>query len=337
MKSSRLALGVSAIAFVGMVVTGCSGSGGPNSTPTPSPTPTPTPGGTPTPTPSATYSTVAEIDAADGDKRYNAVGVRWQVQTSPTGRGKFADGTSFTFDYVKSDNTYRVSYPTPAPSGSPAPTPTPTPTPTPSTTPSPTVIAFSAGSGVTVGDTTTYTKSSGSTTDTMRVIVPQQGGVDLTYTRFLAFDHDETGTASDWHYRTVYGILTYASDRPTTGTATYSTSIYGDATRASTDYLLTGNSSGTFSVDFAGNTVTSTLDLKGRSDPSSSLVDFGSFTGSGTIVGVGYTGTLTGSNSASGEFGGAFFGPQAAEYGYAWYLNGSDFTANGFASGKKNP
>ena len=34
---------------------------------------------------------------------------------------------------------------------------------------------------------------------------------------------------------------------------------------------------------------------------------------------------------------GDFFGPQAAEYGYAWYLNGSDFTANGFASGKKNP
>ena len=28
---------------------------------------------------------------------------------------------------------------------------------------------------------------------------------------------------------------------------------------------------------------------------------------------------------------------QAAEYGYAWYLNGSDFPANGFASGKKNP
>ena len=65
--------------------------------------------------------------------------------------------------------------------------------------------------------------------------------------------------------------------------------------------------------------------------------DFGSLSGKGTIAGVGFTGTLTGTGSTTGEFGGGFFGPKAAEYGYAWDFTGSDFTAEGFASGKKTP
>jgi hypothetical protein len=201
------------------------------------------------------------------------------------------------------------------------------------------VVSWGAGTGTVVDQTTTFTKTTGSVTDTLFLIVPQQGGVDLTYTRFLGYDHDDTGTASDLHYKTAYGVLTYPADRPTTGTATYTTTVIGNATRGSTNYLLNGSSTGTFSADFANNKITTTIDIKGKDSDVSPVTDFGTVSGTGTIAsgGPAFTGTLTGAGSTTGALGGAFFGPQAAEFGYAWYFNGTDFAADGYAAGKKNP
>jgi hypothetical protein len=67
-------------------------------------------------------------------------------------------------------------------------------------------------------------------------------------------------------------------------------------------------------------------------------------TGTGALGSVkpGFAGTLTGSGSVTGSFAGAFFGPQAAEFGYDFLIGGTTasgraFTAVGGAAGNKDP
>lgn len=336
MSSKGYAAGVS-LAAICISLAAC-GKGDVDSTPDPTPTPSPT--ATATQGPSPDYLTVDEIMATGGDKTFNNAGVRYQSLNPKAGEASFAPGSSLVFQYFEDGDNYRISRPNP--SATPTPTPTPTsiatPTPTPTSAP-PIQVNFDASSGTTNGQVTTFTKTTGSVVDTLHLIVPQDQGVNLTYTRFATYIHDEPGTASDLVYRTVYGSLTQNGDMPLSGTATYSTNVLGTATRSGTSYLLDGTSTGTFSVAFTGTggTITNTLDVKGKENPSSSVTNFGTFTGTGAITGSGFTGTLTGSGSAAGAFGGAFFGPRAAEYGYGWYVTGSDYQADGYASGVKNP
>ena len=114
---------------------------------------------------------------------------------------------------------------------------------------------------------------------------------------------------------------------------------YGNIAGGSLSAGWHGNSTGTFSVDFSKGTgaITTSLSLAGKQDPSSSLVNFGTINGTGDLAGVTYIGTLKDSATGTGAFAGALFGPYAAEFGYAWYFNGSDYVANGFAGGKQNP
>jgi len=321
MKSYHVAAGVSLTAIC-LVLAAC-GKSDVDSTPDPTPTPTTSP----TPTATPTYLTMAQVNATGGDKYYNPAGVKWQTLGPATGATAFLPSNVITFEYLATGNTYRVTRAVP------------TPSPTPSPLPSPIAVEFPAGSGTTIGQTTTFVKTNGTATDTLKLITPRQAGIDLTYTRFLAFDHDDTGTADDLHYRTAYGVLTYVGDVPRTGTASYFTTVLGTATRGGTDYVLDGDSTGTFSVNFAGaaDQVTTTLNLNGRQDSASPAVSFGTLNGTGSIAGIGFAGNLTATAGGSGQFGGAFFGPQAAEYGYSWLFSGTDFTAEGFAGGKKNP
>lgn len=336
MSSKGYAAGVS-LAAICISLAAC-GKGDVDSTPTPTPTPSPT--ATATQGPSPDYLTVDQIMAKGGDKTFTNAGVKYQSLSPKSGEATFGPGNSLVLQYFETGNTYRISRPNPAatPTPTPTPTPAPTPTPTPTATATPIQVNFDAASGTTNGQVTTFTKTTGSVVDTLFLIVPQNEGVNLTYTRFATYVHDEPGTASDLTYRTVYGSLTQNGDMPLSGTATYSTNVLGTATRSGTSYLLDGTSTGTFSVAFTGTggTITNTLDIKGKENPGSSVTNFGTFTGTGAIAGSGFTGTLTGSGSATGGFGGAFFGPRAAEYGYGWYVTGSDYQADGYASGVKN-
>lgn len=321
--------------------------GGVDSTPTPTPSPTPTPGPTPTPSPGATptpvptptptatapYLTMTEIDALGGDKLFTNPGVRWVTRTPTTGGARFgSSNTSLLFEYLATGNTYKIT------SSIPIPGPTPVPTPSPSPSFSTVTANFVKTSGVVTGKTTTFTATTGSVVDTLMLIVPQQAGVDLTYTRFLTYNHDDTGTANDLNYRTVYGFLTQTSDMPNTGSATYTSTITGNAARGGTNYMLDGNSTGTFTVDFTvgGGTVTTAIDIAGKENSGAALTSFGTASGTGTISANGFFGDLTGTGGA-GAFGGGFFGPRAAEYGYAWFFDGTDYTADGYSAGKKNP
>jgi hypothetical protein len=112
----------------------------------------------------------------------------------------------------------------------------------------------------------------------------------------------------------------------------------GSAVSAGTQYTLANNSTANFSADFGAGTVSTSLNLAGApgSNPAGQVANFGSFTGSGAINsgGPGFSGTLTG-NGANGVFSGGFFGPQAAEVGFGWQLNGSGFSAVGLAGGTK--
>ena len=104
-----------------------------------------------------------------------------------------------------------------------------------------------------------------------------------------------------------------------------------------TTYSLSGNSSGTFSANFVTGAINTTLTLAGTVAGSAAApVNFGTFTGTGTLTsgGPGYTGTLTGT-PADGIFSGAFFGPQALETAFGYFLSGTKFSAAGGASGTK--
>lgn len=104
-----------------------------------------------------------------------------------------------------------------------------------------------------------------------------------------------------------------------------------------TTYSLSGNSSGTFSANFASGAINTTLTLAGTVAGSAAApVNFGTFTGTGTLTsgGPGYTGTLTGT-PADGIFSGAFFGPQALETAFGYFLSGTKFSAAGGAGGTK--
>lgn len=172
----------------------------------------------------------------------------------------------------------------------------------------------------------------------------------------------------------VGGSPTLASDMPKTGSANYTIGVGGTAivTRApgsdlgapfppsspgpgtggavtisdvlvsppgpvTTTYALSGNSSGTFSANFASGAINTTLTLAGTVVGSAAApVNFGTFTGTGTLTsgGPGYTGTLIGT-PADGIFSGAFFGPQALETAFGYFLSGTKFSAAGGASGTK--
>jgi hypothetical protein len=136
---------------------------------------------------------------------------------------------------------------------------------------------------------------------------------------------------------------------PKSGTANYQTAVHGVQIQAGAIYDLSTASTATFSADFGAGTIATTLHLAGsRYNPVTMTTgtepptDWGSYTGSGTIAsgGPGFSGTLTStpssSVSASGEFAGAFFGPQAKEMGYTWLLNApSILRAQGVAVGTK--
>ena len=105
---------------------------------------------------------------------------------------------------------------------------------------------------------------------------------------------------------------------PTTGTATYTGLAGGSVLRAT----------GGAAVPLAGSTVDLTANFATGS------------TGALGAVKPGFAGSLTGSGSVAGTFSGAFFGPQAQEFGYDFLVGGvtgadTGFTAIGGAAGGK--
>jgi hypothetical protein len=294
---------------LGLLLSGCGGGGdGVASTPPP------------------TYTKLADLT---GNRTFQSAGAHLTIAN-----GQFTDhsiqkyGAGVTIAYNASSDSYTLTAPDGATdtfSGSSSPPP--------GYTPAPNQIALSNSTGA--GGTFVLT-------------VPSVNGIALSYTAQGSWNHFGNNVLSA--YFGVSGVPTIAGDMPRNGTATYQTSVAGLAVRTDGAYNLDTTSSGTFSADFGAGTVATTLHLAGV--PSSATpflpgpgaqpsADFGSYTGTGTIASgsPGFSGTLasTGSSSvvANGEFAGAFFGPQAKEMGYGFYVASTGFSAQGTVVGTK--
>ncbi|MBB4615186.1 transferrin-binding protein-like solute binding protein [Novosphingobium taihuense] len=187
-------------------------------------------------------------------------------------------------------------------------------------------------------NTVTWQKPNGPVLDTLSISNPSVNGVKLSYVLLGNWTHIEPSNGRA--YSLVGGVPTQAGDVPRSGSATYSTQVVGLAAKSGSPYLLFGESTGTFSANFASNSVSTSLTLAGKLPGNNAVTAIGNYSGSGTISssGPGFQGTLTGSN-ASGAFSGAFFGPRGAEAGYTFFLNGttdSTLSVQGALFAKKN-
>lgn len=288
--------------MLGLLLSGCGGDSGVTSTPAP---------------------TYTKLEDLSGNQTFQSAGIHYSVANGETlgpSIQQYSDGV--VIEYTASTDSFTVTAPDNtslefgATTGSPPPLFFPQP------------------------DTTTFFNGS----DSFSIQVPTVNGVALSYMTTGDWSHIENGVSSI--YLSIFGVPTTADDMPRNGTATYQTSINGSALdNFSTFYTLGANSTATFSANFGTGTVSTTLNLIGITTVNPTPVDFGSYTGSGVIASgtPGFSGTLApaagNALSLTGEFSGAFFGPQAAEMGYAWYLGSgtgrSSFGAQGITTGSK--
>jgi hypothetical protein len=107
---------------------------------------------------------------------------------------------------------------------------------------------------------------------------------------------------------------------PRTGKASYSTAVFASYTTLTPGGPITSVAgSATFTADFGQGSVVTALTLPFAYTGSSSST----YKGSGLISGNEFSGSFTSSddpNFQSGKFDGGFFGPSAAEMGYAFTL-----------------
>jgi hypothetical protein len=297
-EMKRWCLGGSAMAF-SLLLSGCGGggSGGVASTPPP------------------TYTKLADLS---GNQTFQSAGTHFiPTLGQPSGYSSQKYGSGVVIAYTASSDSYTLT----APDGTTATFSSSTNSPPPNFTPPPNSVVLFNGTG------------------SLSVTAPVVNGVALSYTAVGVWGHNQNGVQSV--YFAVSGVPTIASDLPKSGTATYQTSVGGIAVTLGSSFpqSLHANSTATFSANFGAGTVATTLHLVlgGLNQPP---IDLGSYSGTGTITsgGPGFFGTLASmaSNpiSATGEFSGAFFGPQATEMGYAWYLTGG-IGAHGITTGTK--
>ena len=198
-----------------------------------------------------------------------------------------------------------------------------------------------------------YSKSSDYLTIYSNVTAPLPATalVQLTYLSYGFWSHGLNTAGEKRQTWFLFGYPTLASDMPRTGTATYSAKVAGgfmngiDATgRGGSQLSVMGTA--TFSADFGAGSVTTGLNLI-HSDLGSEF-PVGTFSGTGNITSATgqFSGSFTSTDSPfSGTFNGGFFGPQAKEMGYGFFLSGHqanvgmggmDWKINGVVVGTKN-
>nr|WP_232328880.1 transferrin-binding protein-like solute binding protein [Sphingomonas horti] len=195
---------------------------------------------------------------------------------------------------------------------------------------------------------TTFAKAAGNVDDQLTLFNPGANNptLKLSYVSYGAWQRAvDNGATIDFSQQFfVYGIR-QAANQPSTGSASYTTTVDGIWSTGSGLYKLAGTSD--FTANFGNMTVATTLDLQGTnaSAPLQPPKDLGRFAGTGSIaaMGGGFSGTLAHQgtdafgNTLNGTFAGAFFGPQGQEMGYTFSLRaaaGSSGTAAGAVVGK---
>jgi hypothetical protein len=261
---------------------------------------------TPPPVPGTYVRMVDAVGNGTASYSFQATGVAYTGSPAGfSGASSYALGGGATIAYNASSDTFTVT----APGGS---------------------ASFTGAHLVpSAPGTVKLVKSSGSSADELTLTVP------LTYGMVTVWNHQDLGSPITGRLA-IGGSQTQASDVPKTGSASYSVSVAGAAQSAGTTYNLT-SSTGTFTANFGGGTVQTSVTLAGPPANGGAVSNFGTFSGSGNLSsgGPGFAGTLSG-GSGSGIFQGAFFGPQAAEVGYGYVIPGTSFSSAGVVIGTKN-
>ncbi|MEJ6009572.1 transferrin-binding protein-like solute binding protein [Novosphingobium aquae] len=296
----RAALASGIVFFVSACGGGSSG-GGVISTPPPAPPP-------------PSYTKIVDMT---GDRTFQSGGVQYNTSSAGIANGTTQNfGAGVTIAYTAASDSYRLTSPDAA---------TFTFTPAMAQPPAPATPNSQVWVGV-----------SGTQRDQLVLTVPASNGVALSYTILGSWGRIDTTTNNGTFRLAVGGSPTLSADMPRTGSANYTAGTGGTIVQSGAGYNLQGNSTMTFSANFAANSVSTTLTLAGTQFTGGPITSFGTFNGTGTISssGSGFTGTLT-STGATGLFSGGFFGPQALEMAMAWYLNGPTMSGAGLAAGIK--
>jgi hypothetical protein len=184
--------------------------------------------------------------------------------------------------------------------------------------------------------TTVWDKTSGNFRDLLILQNVTVGGVPLSYTLIGNWAHINQTTGNRDIQFAVGGVPTIASDMPKSGTASYNVDGGGNVFSNGIGYNTTTTSTFVFSANFGTGTLTTSLHLLGAVPGGSAITDFGTANGTGSVTAgtSAFNGSLT-MNNNTGAFTGSFFGPQASEMAYDWYLTGQNFTAFGVLLGIK--
>jgi hypothetical protein len=179
-------------------------------------------------------------------------------------------------------------------------------------------------------DYTTYSKSSGGMTETFKVLNPGNTLIPLTYVRYGKWRR--TGISGNYFKNNdtyvVFGTPTPSTQMPHSGSASYTT-LY-DGTWINSNGLYSVGGTGTIDADFLHNSLTFGATLSGTKESDSSVISFGSFSGTGSISTYGPTfsgSTATyNSNGYALKINGGFYGTgtdAASEVGGNFSLTGN--------------
>lgn len=169
----------------------------------------------------------------------------------------------------------------------------------------------------------TYTKTSGSTTETFRLLNNNASNplIVLTYVDYGQWRRATTasGTTSVNDTYVVFGTKTAST--PTSGTGNYTTVLDGTWVDKTGSYAVSGT--GTFTAYFGTGQIAYSSTASATPETIGTAFSFGTMTGSGSINYRGAAFTGTGSYNGSGfsmDVSGNFYGPAAQEIGGVFHL-----------------
>ncbi|MXO66076.1 transferrin-binding protein-like solute binding protein [Altericroceibacterium endophyticum] len=310
------------------------GDDGVNSAPPPAMggggTPSPSPSPSPTPTPGSSDSVAAALGVTS-DRAFETATSSFAVRPPSTLYGDqyaepFGEGTTIDYDAGADSYTYTRSDGLSV-------------TVTPDDIDEDGQLEGEGGIFGSTGGGTAYVVEDGTITHTIAMVPPgDYGDLSFSYMTVSLWNVNDSSDNSNEVEWQVWGLQT--ETMPTSGTATYSLdgAIGANGFDASAGIVgaaydfLNGDSTGELSVDFGSGDISTMLHLIGYDHVAEESRDFGEFSGSGEITsGAQYGGTF----AAGGEFYGAFFGPEAQETAFSFYIDTSDLDVTGIAMGFK--
>jgi hypothetical protein len=178
-----------------------------------------------------------------------------------------------------------------------------------------------------------YTKTSGTTTETFRLLNNNASNplIVLTYVDYGRWRRSTTsGTTTSVNDTYVVFGTKSPSSAVTSGSASYSTVVDGTFVNKTGSYAVSGT--GTFTANFTGGTIAYSTTASATPETSGTAFSFGTMTGSGSIAvkssGFAGSGVTNGSGYAM-DVNGNFYGPAAEEIGGVFHIKGNGGNGTG--------